>query len=457
MIIIILQKGGSFPVSRFNPQIMNQPTALGWYEGSLSATWGCSWRSHQQALWNESSCHQHKERRARSENTRASPLTPVLLGPAPGSPTIGQRAAKNQSYSLWRERGSRPMAKAHGRPVNWLIECSQIAGCPVSQIIHQRVGASAGLSSCEHMRWTNAVSSTDLLESLGSGKTGRPESVTKDNIRQIVLKSLKQEERTWGRSERGPSQGRCTDLDLGPLEWKLPEWALQLRRRVASWLMVLNTLYILLRRTFRDFQGTVNILIKHLLWFLLQYILGKKWVMIKVFHAQSGWVFQAFIDPSVHFLSNSEDPSLKGGPAGPCSVTTVATSQNDQGDSHQSHWLPLSGSGVTLLKLVDNMVEFVVQSLSCVLLFATPWTTARQASLSFTVSWNLLKLMSIESVIPSNHLILCCPLLLPPSIFPSIRVFSSKKMSRSSHQGAKVLELQLNCQYFQRIFRVDLL
>ena len=179
--------------------------------------------------------------------------------------------------------------------------------------------------------------------------------------------------------------------------------------------------------------------------------------MIKVFLAQSGWVFQAFIDPSVHFLSNSEDPSLKGGPAGPCSVTTVATSQNDQGDSHQSHWLPLSGSGVTLLKLVDNMVEFVVQSLSCVLLFATPWTTAPQASLSFTVSWNLLKLMSIESVIPSNHLILCCPLLLPPSIFPSIRVFSSKKMSRSSHQGAKVLELQLNCQYFQRIFRVDLL
>ena len=112
--------------------------------------------------------------------------------------------------------------------------------------------------------------------------------------------------------------------------------------------------------------------------------------MIKVFHAQSGWVFQAFIDPSVHFLSNSEGPSLKGGPAGPCSVVTVAASQDDQGDGHQSHWLPLSGSGVTLLKLVDNMVELVVQSLSCVRLFATPWTTARQASLSFTVSWNLL-------------------------------------------------------------------
>ena len=61
---------------------------------------------------------------------------------------------------------------------------------------------------------------------------------------------------------------------------------------------------------------------------------------------------------------------------------------------------------------------------SCVRLFATPWTAARQASLSFTNSWSLLKLMSIESVMSSNHLILCQPLLLPPSIFPSIRVFS---------------------------------
>ena len=66
------------------------------------------------------------------------------------------------------------------------------------------------------------------------------------------------------------------------------------------------------------------------------------------------------------------------------------------------------------------------QSLSCVQLFATPWTVARQASLSITNSWSLLKLMSIESVMPSNHLILCHPLLLPPSIFPNIRVFSSE-------------------------------
>ena len=66
-----------------------------------------------------------------------------------------------------------------------------------------------------------------------------------------------------------------------------------------------------------------------------------------------------------------------------------------------------------------------VQSHSCVWLFVTPWAAARQASLSITNSWSLLKLRSIESVMPSNHLILCHPLLFPPSIFPSIRVFSN--------------------------------
>ena len=69
-----------------------------------------------------------------------------------------------------------------------------------------------------------------------------------------------------------------------------------------------------------------------------------------------------------------------------------------------------------------------VQLLSHVLLFATPWTAAHQASLSITISWSLLKLMSIESMIPSNHLILCCPLLLLPSIFPNIRVFSNESV-----------------------------
>ena len=60
--------------------------------------------------------------------------------------------------------------------------------------------------------------------------------------------------------------------------------------------------------------------------------------------------------------------------------------------------------------------------------FVTPWTAAHQASLSITNSQSLLKLMFIESVIPSNHLILCCPLLLPPSIFPSIRVFPNESV-----------------------------
>ena len=68
--------------------------------------------------------------------------------------------------------------------------------------------------------------------------------------------------------------------------------------------------------------------------------------------------------------------------------------------------------------------DVVVHSLSCVQLFVTPWTAAHQASLSFTISQSLLKLMSIESVMPSNNLILCRPLLLLPSTFPSIRVFS---------------------------------
>ena len=67
-----------------------------------------------------------------------------------------------------------------------------------------------------------------------------------------------------------------------------------------------------------------------------------------------------------------------------------------------------------------------VQLLSCVWLFATPWTAARQASLSITNTWSLPKLMSIESVMPSKHLILCCPLLLLRPIPPSIRVFSNE-------------------------------
>ena len=72
------------------------------------------------------------------------------------------------------------------------------------------------------------------------------------------------------------------------------------------------------------------------------------------------------------------------------------------------------------------LLGVVVQSLRCVWLFETPWAAAHQASLSFTISWSLLKFMSIVSVMLSNHLILCHPLLLLSSIFPSIRVFSNE-------------------------------
>ena len=79
----------------------------------------------------------------------------------------------------------------------------------------------------------------------------------------------------------------------------------------------------------------------------------------------------------------------------------------------------------------DNLLQFSsVQSLSRVRLFVTPWIAAHQASLSITNSWSLLKLMSIESVMPSSHLVLCRPLLLLPPIPPSIRVFSNESALR---------------------------
>ena len=78
--------------------------------------------------------------------------------------------------------------------------------------------------------------------------------------------------------------------------------------------------------------------------------------------------------------------------------------------------------------IFTRLCAVCVQLLSCVWLFVTPWTAAHQVSLSFTIPRSLLKLMSIESVMPSNHLILCHPLLLLPSVFPSIRVFSNESV-----------------------------
>ena len=79
-----------------------------------------------------------------------------------------------------------------------------------------------------------------------------------------------------------------------------------------------------------------------------------------------------------------------------------------------------------LIPLQSYVVVVVVQSLCCVQLFGTLWTAACQASLSFTISYSLLKLMSVESMMPSNHLLLCHSLLLLPLIFPSIRVFPNE-------------------------------
>ena len=75
-----------------------------------------------------------------------------------------------------------------------------------------------------------------------------------------------------------------------------------------------------------------------------------------------------------------------------------------------------------------QLISLLVQLLSCIWLFATPWTAAHQAPLSSTISQSLLKLMSIKSMMPSNYLILCCPLLLLPLILPSIRVFSNESV-----------------------------
>ena len=103
----------------------------------------------------------------------------------------------------------------------------------------------------------------------------------------------------------------------------------------------------------------------------------------------------------------------------------------DPSFKHQLCPLLLLALGTTLRLLslwiwLLLFVYFVVQSLSRVRLFVTTWTASRQASLSFTISQSLLKLMSIESVMPSNHLILCRLLFLLPWIFPSIRLFSNK-------------------------------
>ena len=116
-------------------------------------------------------------------------------------------------------------------------------------------------------------------------------------------------------------------------------------------------------------------------------------------------------------------------------------------------------SFVTIYDLLYISIQFSsVQSLSCVRLFVTPWTAARQASLSITNSRSLLKFMSIESVMPSNHLILCHPLIFLPSIFPNIRVFSNESALRTRwpEDWSFSLSISPSNEYFGLIFfRMD--
>ena len=113
-------------------------------------------------------------------------------------------------------------------------------------------------------------------------------------------------------------------------------------------------------------------------------------------------------------------------------------------------WLNITNAFLSLC-----IVQF--SSLSRVQPFATPWTAVHQASLSLTNSWSLLKFMSIESVMPSNHLILCCPLPLPPSIFPSIRVFQMSQFFASDGQsiGVSASASVLPMHYGLISFRMD--
>ena len=109
----------------------------------------------------------------------------------------------------------------------------------------------------------------------------------------------------------------------------------------------------------------------------------------------------------------------------------------------KKHWIILNRSIYTEYLFITKLFVFSYpvkysNSVSVSLVSATPWTAACQASLSITISWSLLKLMSSTSVMPSNHLILCCPLFLLPSIFPSIRSFSMSQFFTSSGRSIGV-------------------
>ena len=146
----------------------------------------------------------------------------------------------------------------------------------------------------------------------------------------------------------------------------------------------------------------------------------------------SCWGFSFALGHGVSFFGRLQHSSVDGCSAASCNFGVLAG--EDEPTSSYSTILELMDNCFTMCAIFCCTIQWTsyacayvlccAHSLSDVRLFATPWTAACQASMSITNSQSLLKLMSIESVMPSNHLILCHPLLLPPSIFPSIRVFS---------------------------------
>ena len=125
-------------------------------------------------------------------------------------------------------------------------------------------------------------------------------------------------------------------------------------------------------------------------------------------HSLSGY---SFLESSCYAVTSPQHIEIP--------LTDTLVNSSAELSAHSRHELPPREESPWISFLI-------IQSLSHVWLFATPWTAVHQASLSFIISRSLLNFVSIESVTPSNHLILCHPLLLLPSIFPSIRVFSSK-------------------------------
>ena len=130
------------------------------------------------------------------------------------------------------------------------------------------------------------------------------------------------------------------------------------------------------------------------------------------------------------------------------SESEVAQSCPTPGDSMDCSLPGSSAHGIFQARVLEwGAISFSIQLLSHVPLLAAPWTAAHQASLSITNSQSLFKLRSIESMMPSNHLILCRPLLLLPAIFPSIRVFSLSKMPLSFHHVFSQLKSSLHFEH----------